>query len=318
MIATVTMNPYLEYFLQVDRLPPNTNVPVKGTAYSLGGIGLNVSRMASRLKAETCAYGLLGGHMGELIKQGLDAESVPHDFVDSGAEPRQDVTVILMTDRSRVHLRTAGPELDTKLGDALKKHLLALDPKPKFLVFGGGVPGREIPPRIAREYYSQVITDYRKHADVKVAIDASGAELGHSIERGPYLVSASEDEMRGLAKGHTLQDDKDFITAAQTKMREHGVEIFLISRGKAGSLVVRKDAAPFKAIPPSVDGLSTTGAGASLLAGVLVGLGQGKDLEGAVALGTAAGAATAATVTTELPTADVVEKLLPNVRIEKI
>jgi len=65
-------------------------------------------------------------------------------------------------------------------------------------------------------------------------------------------------------------------------------------------------------------GRSTVGSGDSMVAGLAVALARGDDVEAALKLGTAAGAATAASTGTGLGTAEAVEALLPRVEIEAL
>jgi fructose-1-phosphate kinase PfkB-like protein len=69
---------------------------------------------------------------------------------------------------------------------------------------------------------------------------------------------------------------------------------------------------------PSVERRSTVGSGDSMVAGIAVALSRGDGIEGALALGTAAGAATAASMGTSLGTADDVRALRPQIRVERV
>jgi 1-phosphofructokinase family hexose kinase len=320
MIATLTMNPSLQYFLQVDQLPVNSVVPAKGTQTAVGGVGINVARVIKRLDPEhdVRCLGLLGGHVGDSIKQSLDAEQVSHDFVDAQAEPRIDVTVTLTTDRNQVRIRAAGPELGANLAKEVEKKLMALDPEPAYVVLGGSLPGCRVPAEIPKEWYSQLmVTVLTKKPNVKFVVDARGAELGHAVERGPFLAKPNLQELGTLAGGKVLRSEKEAVAAADDVMARFKLENLVVSMGMAGSLVIGRKAR-FKVVPPQVTALSSTGAGEALVGGIVVALDKGEGLEQAVRIGTAAGAARAATRTSALPTGEEVEKLLAGVQVEQL
>ena len=73
---------------------------------------LNVARTVMRLgEVPVTAYGFAGGHVGAILKSMLDAEKVPHDFIDSGLETRINLLVSLATDRALVRDPTRAPRL---------------------------------------------------------------------------------------------------------------------------------------------------------------------------------------------------------------
>ena len=69
---------------------------------------------------------------------------------------------------------------------------------------------------------------------------------------------------------------------------------------------------------PTVEVKSTIGSGDSLLGGFLFGIASEQGLDKAFALGLASGAATAATDGSEIARRPVIERLLPQARVQKV
>ena len=74
----------------------------------------------------------------------------------------------------------------------------------------------------------------------------------------------------------------------------------------------------FKVVPPDVQVKSTVGAGDSTVAGLVLKLSQGGNLEEASRLAVAAGTAATLTSGTELCHKEDLEKLLPLVTVERL
>jgi 6-phosphofructokinase 2 len=87
-----------------------------------------------------------------------------------------------------------------------------------------------------------------------------------------------------------------------------GAEIFIVSLGAQGALLATAEGVRrFAAVP--VDGLSSVGAGDSMVAGIVLGLARGLALTDAVKFGMAAGAATLLRPGTELCRREDAERL---------
>jgi 6-phosphofructokinase 2 len=319
MIATVTPNPCIDYNVQVDELLRNQTVRAKGALLFPGGGGVNVARAVKRLGdgVPVAAYGLAGGHVGALLKSLLDAEQVPHDFLDTGLETRINLLLSLTPDRSLVRVNAAGPECDEKLGGALVKKIGGLEPPPKFVVLGGSLPGRRIPPPIPRDLYGRIIDELKKKPEVKVILDSRELALGHGVDRGPWLVKPNQLEMSRLAGRNSLESDKDFVGAAETFLDRYPIEYFVISLGGRGALVVGRSER-YKVTPPEAVGLTRVGAGDAFVGGLVWALARGEPIDVAARHAVAVGTATVLSPATELFHREEVDRLLPKTSVERI
>jgi 1-phosphofructokinase family hexose kinase len=318
MIATLTPNPCIDYNIQVDELVRNQTTRAKGTLLYPGGGGVNVARTVNLLGGvPVTAYGLAGGHIGSLLKSMLDAEKVAHDFLDTGLETRINLLISLTPDRSLVRVNAPGPDPDEKIGEALLKKIAGLTPAPQFVVLGGSLPGKKVPPPIPRDFYARVIDELKKKPEIKVVLDSRELALGHGVDRGPWLVKPNEDEMSRLAGRKQLDSDKDFIAAAEPFIAKYGIEYFVISLGARGAIVVGKNDR-FKLTPPDNVALTRVGAGDAFVGGLVWALAKGEPIDVAARYAVTVGTATVLSPASDLFRREEVDKLLPKTVVERL
>jgi 1-phosphofructokinase len=65
MIYTVTLNPSLDYIVEVDQVTLGELNRTKNETIFPGGKGINVSQVLKRLDVDSRALGFLGGFTGE-------------------------------------------------------------------------------------------------------------------------------------------------------------------------------------------------------------------------------------------------------------
>ena len=87
-VFTLTLNPSLDRFLTIDKMIPKKTIRAKLAGENLGGKGLNVSRVLSKLRVESKMITILGGHNGVELKQIIQAEKLDCDIIQSDVESR--------------------------------------------------------------------------------------------------------------------------------------------------------------------------------------------------------------------------------------
>ena len=88
MIATVTLNPSLDEWMQLPAVRLGQLNRATGFARYPGGKGINVSRVIRELGQRTRAYALAGGEDGEMLRRLMERLAVsPGFFTLSGAPP---------------------------------------------------------------------------------------------------------------------------------------------------------------------------------------------------------------------------------------
>ena len=154
-----------------------------------------------------------------------------------------------------------------------------------------------------------------KDAGKKVILDTSGRLLEMGIEACPTMVKPNIDEIRMLTGKH-CDHIEDIIEAAKA-VHEKGVEVGAVSLGADGSLVV-SDEGVFRAVVPKIDAVNTVGCGDSMIAGFALGFEEGLSIEETLRKASAISAAAALREETGFFVKEDMERLYPQIRIEKI
>ena len=314
MIVTVTLNPAIDQTLVLPRFVAGDTIRVKSSRFDPGGKGINVSRVIRELGGESLAMGLAPGGLGRYIEQTLQAQTpraqgIACDFVHTRGETRTNITIVDETRHMHTILSDPGPETDPRDVEELRERLRRRLRPGDWLVLAGSIP-----PPIGPEVYAQIITEARDMGAHPV-LDADGAALEAGVSAHPEMVKSNRRELERLLGRH-LDDEASTLEAAGTVHRQ-GIPRVVVTRGREGAVAL-SDNSCLRGVAPRVRSVSAVGSGDALLAGVLLTLSQGGDLEEGLRLGIAAGTATVLTPGTELCERREVDMLLPRVKVQPI
>ena len=308
MIITVTLNPAVDQTLILGQLTLGDTNRVRDSRVDPGGKGVNVSRVLRELGRESLASGLAPGSLGRFVEHSLLEQGILCDFVHTRGQTRTNVTITDEAAHETTLLSYRGPEVDPRhvrtLEGRLRRYLSAGD----WLVIAGSLP-----PSVEPQEYVRLI-DLGRQLGATTVLDADAEALTVGLTGRPDIVKCNHHEARRLL-GRPLDDDAALLKAAEA-MRELGAGTAIITAGRRGAVAVSDDGV-WWAKPPRTVVVSTVGAGDSLLAGLLYKLEDGAGIEEALRFGTAAGAAACLTAGTQLCKREDVERLLPEVRVER-
>jgi 1-phosphofructokinase family hexose kinase len=309
VIFTVTLNPAIDQTLVLERFVAGDTLRVKSSRFDPGGKGINVSRVVHELGGESVAMGFAPGGLGRYIEQTLRSLGVECDFVHTKGEARTNITII---DESRnVHtiLSDPGPQTDPRfveqLFGKLKKRLKAND----WLVLAGSIP-----PPLSPDIYAEII-DLARDRWVHAVLDADGPALAAGASAKPEMLKGNRREVERLLN-HPLGDEESTLGAARA-LHDESIRMAVITRGREGAVAVT-DEGSWRGVAPRVRAISAVGSGDAFLAGVVLSLSRGLEMDDALRTGVAAGTATVLTPGTELCRRREVEILLPRVKVQRI
>ena len=154
-----------------------------------------------------------------------------------------------------------------------------------------------------------------KDAGKKVILDTSGKLLEMGIEACPTMIKPNIDEIRMLT-GKGCNEIGEIIEAAK-EIHARGVEVVAVSLGADGSLAV-SDEGVFRAIVPKIDAVNTVGCGDSMIAGFALGFAEGLSLEETLRKASAISAAAALREETGYFVMEDMQRLYPQIKIEKV
>ncbi len=309
MILTITLNPCVDRTLFVSHLVPGDANRVLRTETDAGGKGINLSRVAAELGAQSMALGFLGGGPGGFVKAVLDREAVKHDFVEIAGETRVNVNIEAVEGNTQpTTFNDRGPEIDEHAWNKLLSKFQSYASYAKWACIGGSIP-----PGLPQDAF-RTLGKAIKGAGCKLVLDADGEPLKLGLEAQPDFVKPNAHEAERLFQ-EPVRTKRESLWAAR-QLHGKGAQIAVISRGAAGASMAC-DEGSFDGISPQVEAKSTIGSGDSMIGAMLWALEDGRSMVEAFAYGLAAGAATATTSGAEIARRSVISDLLPMVKIEK-
>lgn len=309
MIATVTLNPAFDRTIYVEGLVCGDTNRILRTELDAGGKGINASRMLAVLGAETVALGFIGGTAGRFINHVLTEAGITTDFVHTCAETRTNVDIQDHDGMPPTTLNERGGPIEARELDQLKERVRDWAAKSKFMVFGGSVP-KGLEPGI----YAELIRIAQSQG-AKAILDADNECLTLGLGACPMMIKPNIDEAKRLC-GLDLVTPEDISVAAR-QLVKRGIELVVVSMGRRGAVAATMDEC-WHALPPDVIAVSTVGSGDSMVAGICSALASDKPLCEALALGSAAGAATAMSSGVEMGRKDDVARLLAGVTLRRL
>ncbi len=314
MIYTITLNPALDHYLEVDEFSMDDANRVRAECLYPGGKGIDVSRAIAHLGGESMALGFIGGHNGQVLVELLKREGVSSYFTAIAQETRRDIIVSASRQDTQTLLHAKGPTVTREEWRCFLSHLELLDLRDAFVTVGGSLP-RGVPP----DAYGQIIARVQRRG-AKALLDADGPSLRAGLAAKPFAVKPNVHELQ-RAVGRPLRTDADLRAAARA-LHRRGVQVVIVSMGAKGLLVAngtRRDATDmWRAVPPAVRVRSRVGAGDSTVAGFVTRYAGGKSLEECLRFATACGTAATLAPGNQLCRLADVQRLVPRIRLERL
>ncbi len=279
MIYTITFNPALDYYMNVNNFRLGEVNRADSERMRAGGKGINVSIVLNHLGMETKALGFLAGFTGLLIAKIL--QDLPKDFI------------ILPEGNSRINMKICSPKEETDVNgkgvniteSAINELYQKLDALQEgdTLVLAGSIPEG------APDTMYADIMDRLKKKKIRFAVDASGELLRNTLAKNPFIVKPNHVEL-GELFGVRPTTPKEVERYARL-LQEMGAQNVLVSMGDRGALLLGASGEVYFRRALRGKAVTTTGAGDSMLAGFLAGWEQYHDEEKALLMGIASASA---------------------------
>ncbi|MCI0708684.1 MAG: PfkB family carbohydrate kinase, partial [Chloroflexi bacterium] len=218
---------------------------------------------------------------------------------------RENLTVFETTTTLQYRFGMPGPAItDDEWQRCLQA---AFEDKADYIVASGSLA-----PGIPDDFYKQVALR-AKNSGSRVIVDTSGKALAACAQAGVFLLKPNLHEIEILS-GQKFRSEAQLTTIAQDMIRGGMAEVFVISMGGSGAMLISTDDA-VKMRPPVVPIRSKVGAGDSMVGGMVWALAAGYTLREALRYGIAAGSAAVMNQGTELSHKDDVLDIFPRVAI---
>lgn len=282
MIYTVTLNPALDYIIQVDQLKPGEINRTKGEMILPGGKGINVSMVLYELGYTSVALGFVAGFTGEKLIKDLKQRGIRTDFIS--VERGMTRINVKVKGREETEINGSGPDVPAIAVQVLMIQMERLKPG-DILVLAGSVP--EMMPE---DIYEKLMSRLEGRG-IKVVVDTTGRALIGTLKYRPFLVKPNHHEL-GEMFGVSINDKEQACMYAR-KLQEMGAVNVLVSMASEGAVLLDENGTYHECDAPKGNVKNSVGAGDSMVAGFLASYFETKDYTKAFHMAVAAGSATA-------------------------
>lgn len=281
MIYTITLNPSLDYTAEANSFDVGRTNRTQGEYYVVGGKGLNVSILLSRLGIESTALGFAAGFTGKELEKQLEILGCNHDFIEV-EEGFTRINVKLVNDVV-TEFNGAGPKIADADIDLLLEKISTLTSEDTLVLSGS------IPSGVDENIYSRIIAAAPEGATI--ILDTCGKALTSALSLRPFLIKPNDEELSDLF-GKKLESHEDVVFYAK-KLQEMGAQNVLVSLGEKGAVLLSERGEVFTCDPPKGKMVNTVGAGDSMVAGFIREYSLSGDYAAALKFSVCCGSATA-------------------------
>ena len=300
MIYTVTVNPSIDYIVQLQNLTLGEVNRMDYDNMLPGGKGINVSRILQELGHESVAWGFLGGFTGNFVEDALKKVGLKSDFTSIKGNTRINVKIKA---QEETEINGKGPQLSADELDQFKAKFDNLTADDTVVFAGSFLPG------LGDDFYFDLIKIIRSKG-AQFVIDTTGDSLLKTLPEHPLVVKPNNHELAEMF--HVKFNGMDDIVKYAKKLLEMGAQHVLISMAGDGGLMVTKDKV-YRSLAPKGTVINSVGAGDSMLAGFTGTFAETKDPVEAFRYGLASGSATA--FSEDLATRAKIDEILPQIKI---
>ena len=306
MIYTITLNPALDKTYVVDELKHDSVHRAKESFEDVGGKGINVSKVLSKMDVDSEAIVVVAGYIGKKIENMLDDAHVKTKLFWAEGESRINAKIVDKTLRCNTDVNEEGPVIDSKLLSNLYDYLFQKIEPGDVVVLAGSLQNS-----IPVDTYA-IWIDKLSEIGAKVILDTSGEAFERAVRQKPYLIKPNRFEVEEHL-GRKIHNKEDIKKAALWYL-DKGIEIVCISDGSHGAYFFTYDNSLY--IPPvAIEVKSTVGAGDSMVAGLAIMLEHKLSLEQGAKLACALGTCAAELEGTAAPDTKQVDKMINKMQV---
>ena len=283
MIYTVTLNPALDYTINIKRLILNQINTSQNEHIYPGGKGINVSIILKRLGVDSVVLGFISGFVGEEIKRLVEAQEIETDFINLKSENSR-INVKISEENEETAINSRGPSVNYKHIEELYQKLDTLK-KDDILVLSGSIPKG-----IDEDIY-ETICEKIKNKNVKIVVDSTNDLLLNTLKYKPFLIKPNHHELGEIFNVQIVNQNQAIEYAK--KLQQKGARNVLVSMGSDGSVLLDENGNTYKKdVIKNKKAINTVGAGDSMVAGFLAGYLKFENYEKALNLGISSATAT--------------------------
>ncbi|MGE7603705.1 1-phosphofructokinase [Peribacillus sp. NPDC097675] len=303
MIYTVTLNPSIDYLVEVENFQIGSVNRTSLDKKYPGGKGINVSRVLKRIGNDTTALGFIGGQTGEFVKACLNTEEIYTNFTKINGDTR--INIKLKTE-FETEINSQGPEITKESYQQLLSLISDLQTNDMLVLSGS------IPTSLPNDAYVTMMK-MCSAKDVNVVVDTSGKVLLDVVQYQPFLIKPNHHELAQLFSTEikNVQDASKY----GMKLVEAGAQNVIVSMAGDGAVLCTREKS-YVANVPKGRVINSVGAGDSMVAGFIGMFEKTDSVYTSFRYSVASGSATA--FSSDLCTRELIEELLPQIEISEI
>lgn len=300
MIYTLTLNPSLDYILELDEIKPGKLNRTNKEAVLPGGKGINVSQVLKNFGVDNKALGFLGGFTGDYIEKVLHSSGIETDFVRIKEQTRINIK---LKAGQETEINARGPEITEENFEMLKGRIYGLS-KNDTLILSGSVPHS-----MPETTYEELVKICHEKG-INFIADTEGIYLEKILPYRPFLIKPNHHELGDLFD--TVITGCDEAVHYGKKLVDRGAQNVIVSLADKGAVFINKEIVFISNVPKG-EVISSVGAGDSMVAAFTAVYKKTESCEEAFRFCVAAGSATA--FSSGLCTLEDAEKLVPQVHL---
>jgi len=285
VILCVNLNPCVDKTLFLDRLQMDVIQTARRMSVTVGGKANNVARVLSAFGCDAVAMNFLGGETGRLCERLLvEEDRVRAETVWTESPTREIITIYEEGPNRHTDIKEPSPLITESEKAEFIERYWSLLADAEMVSYGGSAPSPSV------DDLPATLCRLAGERHVPFILDTYGKAFTLALAEKPFMVKPNAAEA-GPLLGFEIAD-----VAAETKALELLAEkapLAVLSLGARGFLASFKGRRR-RVKPPEVRAVNSVGSGDALVAGVIMGLRDGRPLRDTLALAAAAGAANAA------------------------
>ncbi len=312
MIYTITLNPAIDHIILTDRRVELGVTNYYNDEYKVvGGKGINAGIILNNLGSDVQAIGILGDENKDIFLEKFNEVNLNNKFLLNPGKTRVNYKVKNLESKQETELNGLGFETQSSIIDELIKYLDGVI-KPNDIVMVTGSVARGIEKTI----YQEIGKLTNKH-NATLVCDATNELLKYALKEKPFLIKPNLEEICSTLNIEFKED----ITFDETKelilqLKNMGARNILLSKGSQGSLYFTESGEIYRVGVAKGKLVNSVGAGDSMLAGFVHGIGQKLSIEETLQYAAASGAATA--FNEWLASKEEIQSLVNKITVEKI
>lgn len=303
MIYTVTVNPALDYVLQLPEVKDGETNRSSDTQFLAGGKGINVSQILNQLGVDNTAWGFVGGFTGEELIRQLNVKKISSDFVRISDDTRVNVKIHA---QEETEINAAGPDITDQEVAAFKSRLDDLEAGDVVVLSGS------LAPSLPTDFYESLLPLIREKG-AEFVVDTTGEALLRTLKFNPLVIKPNHHELADLFDT-SFSSTADMLEAAK-KLQKLGAQNVMISMAGEGAYLVTADHV-YHANAATGTAVNSVGAGDSMIAGFVGTWFEKHDAAEGLRVGSACGGATA--FTEDIAVKSQIDTVLPQIKIDVV